>query len=489
MAIDPVCGMTVDEQTAPSTAVLRELDNKESADENPCSGVFMNYVRRCLRCLLVLLPLAILVGSCSAPPIPRNDWHVLPGDWHPNTNVRDTGGLTRANFQIDDAIRKDGMLVGVAISGGGLRAANFGAAVMLELKAFGVLDQVDFLSPVSGGALPAAYLALDGYKYQTWLGERKISFQKDELKDALSQNLQMRWVGSWLLPHNIFRFWLTNFNRSDIMFQIFEDNLFHGATYADLNPNRPKLLINTTKLEDLEQFGHFVYSDEFFSKLGSNLSPYRVSGAVQASSAVPGVWNSVVLADYTNSKYLHLYDGVMADNLGLSSLLQVLKGVDRNADTEKEKLLKCVLISIDATPRFSDHYSDRDDIREILKDFLVERNASDAVDDILRFQRMETFRQFGVSDESIVDKDHFIVFRAPGFKDDRCILWHIALRMFPVSLPPLPGTPPEKTPLGWQLTLIPTQFEIEEWQQNALFEAAHKLVEYQWAHGASSLFE
>ena len=443
----------------------------------------------CMLRLIVLLPLTVLLGSCSPAPIPHSDWHLLSGDWHPNTNVPSPGGATRANFQIGEKERRDGMFVGVALSGGGLRAANFGAAVMLELKARGVLDRVDFLSPVSGGALPAAYLALDGYQYRTLLGSERISFQKNELKDVLSRNLQMRWVGSWLLPHNIFRFWLTNFNRSDIMFQIFEDNLFHRATYADLNPNRPKLLINTTNLTD---FGRFVYTDESFHAMGSDLSPYRVSGAVQASSAVPGVWHSVSLVNYVNNQYRHLYDAMMADNLGLHSLLEVLQRALSQTQAPLTKLFPkgCVLISIDATPHFSDQYSDRDDIREILKDYLVERNASDAVDHILRFQRLKTFGDLGVSHESIVDAKTLIEFPVPGFKDDRCALWHIALRKFPQPTGRFPANQdPRQLSLDWQLTLIPTQFEIEDWQQEALFEAARILVEGQWAGGASNLFQ
>ena len=58
----------------------------------------------------------------------------------------------------------DGRFVGLAFSGGGSRAAVFGAAVMKELDRLGVLQQVDVLSAVSGGALPAASYALEGYR-------------------------------------------------------------------------------------------------------------------------------------------------------------------------------------------------------------------------------------------------------------------------------------------------------------------------------------
>lgn len=51
--------------------------------------------------------------------------------------------------------------VGLALSGGGTRAALFGAAGMEALARRGVLDDVTHVSSVSGGGFPAAYLAMN----------------------------------------------------------------------------------------------------------------------------------------------------------------------------------------------------------------------------------------------------------------------------------------------------------------------------------------
>ena len=51
----------------------------------------------------------------------------------------------------------DGTFVGIAISGGGSRAANFGAAALQELSELGLVDAATMISSVSGGSLPAAY--------------------------------------------------------------------------------------------------------------------------------------------------------------------------------------------------------------------------------------------------------------------------------------------------------------------------------------------
>src|SRR5438067_2452798 len=54
----------------------------------------------------------------------------------------------------------DGYFVGVAISGGGSRSANFSAACLFELQRLGILQHVDYVSSVSGGSITAAYYCL-----------------------------------------------------------------------------------------------------------------------------------------------------------------------------------------------------------------------------------------------------------------------------------------------------------------------------------------
>src|SRR6185436_2664141 len=51
----------------------------------------------------------------------------------------------------------DGNFVGIGISGGGSRSANFAAACMFHLQRLGLLQRVDYISAVSGGSLTAAY--------------------------------------------------------------------------------------------------------------------------------------------------------------------------------------------------------------------------------------------------------------------------------------------------------------------------------------------
>jgi NTE family protein len=244
-------------------------------------------------CLILLwIPLSgllMLTVSCA----------ILPGNWHAHRN-QPGSTPTRSNFIAEDAPPGDGMFIGVALSGGGSRAANFGAAALLEPQEKLGDHPIDVVSSVSGGSLPAAYLALDKYSYRSWFRHREIRFAKayeDEIKDRLQRNYQVRFVARWLLPWNMFRFWLTDFNRTDIMVPVLDANLYHGATFADLaRLTGPKLLINASEMGEPRPF---PFVDETFAELHSDLSQERISVAVAASLAVPGFFHHVVLEDRT----------------------------------------------------------------------------------------------------------------------------------------------------------------------------------------------
>src|SRR5205085_12584403 len=55
----------------------------------------------------------------------------------------------------------DGCFVGLALSGGGSRSANFSASCMFQLERLGLLEKVDYISSVSGGSLTGAYYCLN----------------------------------------------------------------------------------------------------------------------------------------------------------------------------------------------------------------------------------------------------------------------------------------------------------------------------------------
>ncbi|MBI3810737.1 MAG: patatin-like phospholipase family protein [Nitrospirae bacterium] len=372
---------------------------------------------------------------------------------------------SKANYIIGDKEQKDKMFIGLALSGGGSRAANFASAAMLELKRLGILDRVDFISSVSGGSLPAAYYALDGYKYFTWTGYRQIHFEDAEVMDRMGRDFKWRWIGRWFLPQNMIPYWFTDFTRSDIMVQVFNNNLFHGASYADLNPERPKLLINATNdgLSD-----SFTFTDESFAEMNSSLASYKVARAVNVSSAFPGAFQSVTLRKYSPpdqafpTRYLHLYDGGPVDNLGINTLLNVLKQAAKNDPHSSQFSNGCVIISVDASPRHIDHNGDQADIRGI-PDYFLDRNALRATDTMLVSNRKEVLEKVGIPADKI-DDEIFAKFPLHG-NTDSCWFWHIALRHLP------------KDDFGNSASKIKTDFNIEHAEQTDLIEAAKRLVQ------------
>ncbi len=55
---------------------------------------------------------------------------------------------------------RDGKKIGLALSGGGYRAAAYHIGTLRALRKLGILDKVDVISSVSGGSITAAYYAL-----------------------------------------------------------------------------------------------------------------------------------------------------------------------------------------------------------------------------------------------------------------------------------------------------------------------------------------
>ncbi len=387
---------------------------------------------------------------------------ILPGHWRPgwNEDWREKGAPpdTAASWKLGEEETKDGRFVGLALSGGGSRAANFSAAVMVELQGHGILEQVDVISGVSGGALTAAYYGLGP--------AHAGPFTEEALRDALGYDFQATWLWRWLLPHNIFRYWFTDFTRSDIMVQVFNDRLFHNKTLADLRPH-PKVLFNATLRNDHTRF---TFTDERFRTLSSNLARYQIANAVNASSAFPAIFDDVTLEQYADPpKYFHLYDGGPKDNLGVQAILEfLLRAIaGTNLDTLFPK--GCMILVIDASPasdnsRLGDLPSDR-----TVLDYFVNTNAIDASDVMLGELRMRLLRDTGIK---YVDYDHSGEVQLPDPHYCRCEVRHAALRHLLYHQ----GSESDDEDFVKRVTRISTNFGISKEEQDDLFRAAKVLV-------------
>lgn len=262
---------------------------------------------------------------------------------------------SRPTAMVTDA---DGVYFGLAISGGGSRSSNFAAASMFELEQLGLLQKVDYVSAVSGGSLTAAYYCL----------ATPAEWNRANLQRRMTHSFATDILISNLLPWNFLVLALSDWDRSDLLAGTLRKNLFtrkgKELTFADLRADRPRLLINAT---DLQTGKPFIFSNESFDKLNSDLSSYPIAHAVAASAAVPVLLHHVTLRDHSTTfkQYRHLIDGGVTDNLGirtLTDLYDAQKSAAHRAGAPDPYPRGAVFIVLDARTEFDARLSDKADI-------------------------------------------------------------------------------------------------------------------------------
>jgi predicted acylesterase/phospholipase RssA len=342
----------------------------------------------------------------------------------------------RASTEVSAPRGNERVLVLLAMSGGGSRASYFSASVMLRMQSLfdrDLLKEVDAMSSVSGGSVAAAYYAvsrdpMDRAAGQSW---RRV-WDEATVKELMKRDYAWRGIGNWLWPTSIVQYWLTAYDRSDLMAQTLADNLYDvgdlGAglgrdlALGELNPERPYLLINATNAtgaasegdldEERYRFGNiFTFTKEDFgSLLNSDISTYSVARAVMASMAFPVVFPTMTLRDYRPyaaahkacagadapkslcERHVHVLDGGNSDNLGLSTIKRVLLEMWR--DDRIAKVDRIVVVSIDAFTRPSGTPRNVTDPRDSPLSYVADTNLVPAVDALLRANRSNLLQEF-----------------------------------------------------------------------------------------------
>lgn len=273
--------------------------------------------------------------------------------WNPNTGYR------HSLFEYVQG--PDDMVLALAFSGGGTRAAAFAYGVLEELRDTEVMidgqttrliDEVDFVTGVSGGSFTATYFALHG--------ERIFEdFEQRFLKRDIEKELILSLVSS---PRNWFRLLSPHYNRSDLAADFYDREIFDGATFGDIQDRGgAKVVINATDLSTGNPF-HFVQDQ--FDFICSNLTGFPVGRAVAASASLPPYFPPLVLDNHSGScgfrtpawlqqsleegrtsfdrrsvgarilasylnpsvrPYIHLIDGGYSDNFGIRNPLAAAK--------------------------------------------------------------------------------------------------------------------------------------------------------------------
>jgi len=294
--------------------------------------------------LFFISALAIMIGGCAS--VGKVENASLTAD-------RNTPSYSLDIFQ--NKWRSDPNALMLAFSGGGTRAAALAYGVLQELRNTRVrgsiddtrlLDEIHSISSVSGGSFTAAYYGLHG-----------DGIFEDYEQVFLRQNVQGALIHRLLNP---FR-WFSRFGRTEMAVDYYEDTIFKGATFADMQQvDGPFVAINAT---DFARGVRFSFVQNYFDLLCSDLSSFPVARAVTASSAVPVLFNPVVVenhsdcdrtkaqawlqkarervvdkpdlmltvddldsyADHDQRRYIHFVDGGISDNLGLRALYEVIE--------------------------------------------------------------------------------------------------------------------------------------------------------------------
>jgi predicted acylesterase/phospholipase RssA len=332
----------------------------------------------------------------------------------------------QASFEIQKRPTKQQpeVLVLLALSGGGSRAAYFSARTMQALERVvgpaggapvNVLNEVDLISSVSGGSLASAYYA-SSYDPGPEVPRGRRVWDEPTVTDLMSRDYIKRWVGNWFWPANAARYWFTAFDRTDIMAQTFADNFFDSTRTGtdlrmrDLNPARPNLILNATigsrsyDLQDpvrAKNFGTiFTFTrEDFAAKLNSEIADYELARAVMSSATFPAAFNYMTLGDLHEPAgcgepgkpcYVHVFDGGNSDNLGLVSLKRALLANDAAAIRKHRRI---VVIFVDSFRRSLGADPTGADPRSA-GDFFVDTNFLDATDSLLQGNRDRTLSDF-----------------------------------------------------------------------------------------------
>lgn len=314
-----------------------------------------------------LAAFSLLLGGCTSLQVRMNDPLPMTAtgapDFAVNYGVGDFAQAVLDGTAEWPAARSD-LLVFVAFSGGGKRSAAFAHGALRGLRAIPVrppgsagwrmLDDVDYISGVSGGSFPAAHFGL-------YRDRHFDAFDQDFLKRDINAYI----YGIYLLPWNWD--WLANplVGTNDYMAQVYDRLMFRGATFADLRRRGPPVIsVNAT---DITNEVSFPFLGGTFGALCSNLDSFPIARAVAASNGFPILFSPITLESHAarcegrrppdlppasaaapaslasrraelarlinvyedprQTRFVHLMDGGIADNLALRGMLNLFIGM------------------------------------------------------------------------------------------------------------------------------------------------------------------
>src|SRR5215470_9499757 len=239
-------------------------------------------MNRCRAPSLLAFASLLLLGGCATRPVNP-----------PITHVDLDKGYRYVTRQ--KHLPQNETLAILTFSGGGTRAAAFSYGVLEVLRRteamtrtgekVRLLDGIDIITGVSGGSFTALAYGL--------YGEKLFDIYEQAF---LKRNVQGEIIGHVLSPGNWGALWSPTWGRSDEAAKLYDEILFHGATYADLDRgNGPLILVQATDISTGSRVG---FNQSFFDFLCSDVGPMPLSRAAAASSAVPMALSPITINNY-----------------------------------------------------------------------------------------------------------------------------------------------------------------------------------------------
>jgi hypothetical protein len=271
----------------------------------------------------------------------------------------------------ETAVPDRDVLLGVALSGGGSRAALFGASGLEALAGLrtadgaSVLDKVSHLSSVSGGSIAATYYALrkPGRHVQVLNPDGTLSDEYRTFFEAYHKELSQDFEGS-LIRRQLLSFrWLNSALAARTLAEILRDRLYGPTRFQELSAREkagdsPGLIINTTLYNNgrrlaitslpTESFNYDFFADLEHSLRQRGLQledgaisrerwnrlrpmtpteiqidpcPASLAGSVAASASFPPLVGPLTMKIGDEDSYWHAGDGGLYENQGLETLI------------------------------------------------------------------------------------------------------------------------------------------------------------------------
>lgn len=306
--------------------------------------------------LLPLTPILLFLAGCTAT------YPVNP----PLSHIDDAPGYSMQNMD-KRADNHSQALVLMAFSGGGTRAAAFSYGVLKELSESyigedeqrrALSQEIDVISAVSGGSFTAAYFGL--YGDRIFEDYERVFLRRDVQGELTDQVLNRLNWSRLLSPY---------YTRADMATELYDETIFNHATFGDLvQSDGPFVIINATEMTTGTRF---QFTKNYADIICTDLTQVPVARAVASSSAVPllfspititnragecgwqePLWaeralrspdrtsrlynlasSMIALDDREDHPYLHLFDGGLADNLGLRAMLDGVLRYDGIVET------------------------------------------------------------------------------------------------------------------------------------------------------------